>query len=163
MKILLAIDASECSQTATDVVIAQFPRDSAEVRVMNADDWPSGMPTSLAFAEGPAAAAGILNAHDERLRQSAELVSRAAHQLQAAGFQATTAIRAGAPRDAILEAAADWLPDLIVLGSHGRRGLDRFIQGSVSESVARRSPCSVLLVRTPSEANAHHSGQKAHA
>ncbi|HTZ49653.1 MAG TPA: universal stress protein, partial [Verrucomicrobiae bacterium] len=41
----------------------------------------------------------------------------------------------------------DWKADLIVMGSHGRRGFDRLILGSVSESVALHATCSVELVR----------------
>ena len=147
MKILLAIDGSACSQAATQAVIAQFPRERAEVRVLHADDWPNRLPTSLAFAEGLAAASDILEVRDERRRQGEELVSRAAQQLQAAGFQTSTVVRDGDARHAILDVAAKWGPDVIVLGSHGRRGLDRFLLGSVSESVVRHAPCSVEVVR----------------
>jgi nucleotide-binding universal stress UspA family protein len=147
MKILLAIDGSACSQAATQAVIAQFPRDRAEVRVLHADDWPNRLPTSLAFAEGPAAASDILEVRDGRRRQGEELVSRAAQDLRAAGFQTSTEVRDGDARHAILDVAAEWGPDVIVLGSHGRRGMDRFLLGSVSESVVRHAPCSVEVVR----------------
>jgi nucleotide-binding universal stress UspA family protein len=147
MKILLAIDGSDCSQAATQAVIAQFPHERAEVRVLHADDWPNRLPTSLAFAEGPAAASDILDVRDERRRLGEELVSRAGQQLQAAGFQTSTTVREGDPRHAILDVAAEWEADLIVLGSHGRKGLDRFLLGSVSESVVRHAPCSVEIVR----------------
>jgi nucleotide-binding universal stress UspA family protein len=49
----------------------------------------------------------------------------------------------------IVDRAAEWHADLIVLGSHGRHGLDRFLIGSVSEYVARHAPCSVEIVRMP--------------
>jgi nucleotide-binding universal stress UspA family protein len=49
----------------------------------------------------------------------------------------------------ILDTAAKWHADLIVIGSHGRKGLDRFLLGSVSEAVARHAPCSVQIVRVP--------------
>ncbi len=48
---------------------------------------------------------------------------------------------------AIVEEARRWGADLIVVGTHGRRGLDRLLLGSVAEGVARMSPVSVLLVR----------------
>jgi nucleotide-binding universal stress UspA family protein len=147
MKILLAIDESECSQAATRAVIAQFPRDRAEVRVLNVDEWPNRLPTSLAFAEGPTAASDILDVRAQRRRQGEEVVSHAAQQLRAAGFHASTAVREGDARHAILDDATEWGPDVIVLGSHGRKGLDRFLLGSVSESVVRRAPCSVEVVR----------------
>jgi nucleotide-binding universal stress UspA family protein len=147
MKILLAIDESDCSQAATRAVIAQFPPERTEVLVVHADDWPNRLPTSLAFAEGPAAASDILELRDERQRFGQELVARAGQQLQTAGFKTSTAVREGDPRHEILNAASEWIPDVIVLGSHGRRGMDRFLLGSVSESIVRHAPCSVEIVR----------------
>lgn len=53
----------------------------------------------------------------------------------------------GDPRDAILAAAEDVGADLIVMGTHGRRGISRFVIGSVAENVVRRALCPVLTVR----------------
>jgi nucleotide-binding universal stress UspA family protein len=53
----------------------------------------------------------------------------------------------GDPRDVILQAAADVHADLIVIGTHGRRGLSRLLLGSVAEDILRRAPCPVLTVR----------------
>jgi len=47
----------------------------------------------------------------------------------------------------ILDEADAWKADLIVLGSHGRRGMDRFWMGSVSEAVAMNARCSVEVIR----------------
>lgn len=52
----------------------------------------------------------------------------------------------GAPADAILSHAADWHPDLIVMGTHGRTGLAHFLNGSVAESVVRHARLPVLIV-----------------
>ncbi|HKX33559.1 MAG TPA: universal stress protein, partial [Blastocatellia bacterium] len=49
----------------------------------------------------------------------------------------------------ILEEAESWGADLIVLGSHGYRGLTRFLLGSVSNAVATHAKCSVEIVRSP--------------
>lgn len=51
------------------------------------------------------------------------------------------------PRDGILEIARDVNPDLIVMGTHGRRGFSRLVLGSVAEHVLRRAPCPVLVLR----------------
>jgi nucleotide-binding universal stress UspA family protein len=58
----------------------------------------------------------------------------------------------GDPVTAILEAAGEHHCDLIVLGSHGRRGLQRLLHGSVAEEVIRRSICPVLVVKMPAAA-----------
>ncbi|HLS57227.1 MAG TPA: universal stress protein [Zeimonas sp.] len=49
--------------------------------------------------------------------------------------------------DLILDQAKAWPADLVVIGTHGRRGVDRVLMGSDAEQVARRSPVPVLLVR----------------
>ncbi len=54
---------------------------------------------------------------------------------------------AGDARDAILAAASEVGADMIVMGTHGRRGVSRFLIGSVAEHVSRRASCPVLLIR----------------
>ena len=56
-------------------------------------------------------------------------------------------IPAGDARSTILDLAQAWPADLVVLGSHGRRGWDRFLMGSVAESVAVHAHCSVEVTR----------------
>jgi len=53
----------------------------------------------------------------------------------------------GHPAEAIIDCALDWRPDLIIIGSHGKRGVSRFLIGSTASSVASHAPCSVLIVR----------------
>ena len=55
----------------------------------------------------------------------------------------------GEPGEAILRTATERHCDLIVMGTHGRTGLDRIIKGSVAEHVLRRAPCPVLTVKEP--------------
>lgn len=56
---------------------------------------------------------------------------------------------AGDPADAIVRIAEAEHIDLIVMGTHGRRGLSRLLMGSVAESVVRAAPCPVLTVKQP--------------
>ena len=53
--------------------------------------------------------------------------------------------------DAIIEQAKKWPADLIVMGTHGRRGMSRLVMGSDAELIVRMAPCPVLLVRTASD------------
>jgi nucleotide-binding universal stress UspA family protein len=55
------------------------------------------------------------------------------------------------PVEAIVRTAAERHCDLIVLGSHGRQGLQRLLNGSVAEQVMRRAPCPVLVVKLPTK------------
>lgn len=56
---------------------------------------------------------------------------------------------AGDPADAIVRTAESENVDLIVMGTHGRRGITRLLMGSVAEAVVRRAPCPVLTVKQP--------------
>ena len=53
----------------------------------------------------------------------------------------------GAPADEVIRAAGDGGYDLVVMGTHGRRGIRHLVLGSVAEAVVRGAPCSVLVVR----------------
>ena len=94
-----------------------------------------------------------LAAVEEALRAEAQTVlDRAAAQAQAAGVTASTAMVAAAREPiatTLLTEAANWNADLIVMGTHGRRGIGRAVLGSVAESLLRTATLPVLLVRTP--------------
>jgi nucleotide-binding universal stress UspA family protein len=64
-----------------------------------------------------------------------------------AGTAAMQFVQKGSPGPEIVKAATQWPADLIVIGSHGRRGLTRAVLGSVAEAVMRHAPCPVLVVR----------------
>ena len=146
MNILLAIDDSACSAAATHAVIDQFAPSHTRVRVLHADDWPNGMPPSMGFAEGSAAAEHVLGLHRLRRSNAAALLESTADQLRRAGFTTSASLRDGDPRQTIVDCATEWPADLIVMGSHGKTGFERML-GSVSDSVARHAPCSVEIVR----------------
>ena len=148
MKILLAVDMSDCSEAAARSVRAQFVPTGNEVRVLYAVDWERHVPPPYAFAQGRDAAASIVALRDSMMRAAEAYVRRVAAPLREAGFSVTTDVcPEGDPRTVILDMAANWPADLIVVGSHGRTGLDRFLLGSVSERVVRHAPCSVQVVR----------------
>jgi nucleotide-binding universal stress UspA family protein len=73
-----------------------------------------------------------------------EQISR---QVQAAGYKTVTAIRFGHPADEIIAYAGQQSCDLIVMSTHGRSGIGRWVYGSVADKVLRSSTTPVLLVR----------------
>jgi nucleotide-binding universal stress UspA family protein len=147
MKILLPFDGAPCSTTAIDAVVAQFRPANTEVRLLHVVEWPRSLPMHLALGEGPTAGADLLASRDRAFQEGEGLVARAAQRLHEAGFTTSHSVIAGDARECIIAAAEDWHPDLIVIGSHGWKGFDRFFLGSVSEAVVRRAPCSVEVVR----------------
>jgi nucleotide-binding universal stress UspA family protein len=64
-----------------------------------------------------------------------------------AGEVEAAEIVSGDAKTVILDEAKQWNADLVVLGSHGWHGVDRFMMGSVSEAVAMHAPCSVEIIR----------------
>ena len=86
----------------------------------------------------------------DEVRSSAhEAVAEARKTLEAAGMKIVPGETTpeGDPRVVLLAQAKEWDADLIVLGSYGRRGMDRILMGSVSESVALHAHCSVEVIR----------------
>ena len=65
------------------------------------------------------------------------------------GSPARALVRTGPAASTIGQTAIDEHVDLVVVGTHGRSGLDRLIVGSVAERVVRVAPCPVLVVKTP--------------
>jgi nucleotide-binding universal stress UspA family protein len=64
-------------------------------------------------------------------------------------------VRIGSPAHVILNVAREWDADLVVLGTHGRRGMPRFFLGSVAETVLHKAPCSVLVIPPATSAPGH--------
>jgi len=148
VKILLAVDRSDYGLAAARAVVSQFAGHRHHVRLFHVTDWETHLPIALQFAQGPHAAHSVLSFENHVTRDAQQYLERLATSLRAAGFIVTIEIQPeGDAKTAILAAAAAWPADLIVMGSHGRTGLDRVLLGSVSEGVVHRAPCSVEIVR----------------
>lgn len=156
MKILLAIDDSEFSKAALTALIREFRPERAEVHVLHVVEPLKLAPTAVGFGVGPSVPGDFIGVVEQWVDHAEVLVSQAAEALKSAGFGATTSVREGDAKHEILEYAEQWKPDLILIGSHGRKGLGRFLLGSVSEAVARHARCSVQIVRL-----AHPDSEKA--
>lgn len=142
MKVLLAVDDSKFSEAATEAVIRQMRPEQTEVCVLHVVE-----PLLLIPYYYMGQVASLETAQQKRLAEGKELATRTGQRLVQGGFKVQTDVKEGDPRAMVLDYAAAWNPDLIVVGSHGRKGLDRFLIGSVAESVARHAACSVLIVR----------------
>ena len=92
----------------------------------------------------------VAKVEQERRKEAKELVERAVRHLRKVGFKASEIVEQGDTKTRIVDHAANWHADLIVLGSHGWKGLGRFLMGSVSEAVTRHAGCSVEVVRSRS-------------
>ncbi|MDE3135058.1 MAG: universal stress protein [Acidobacteriota bacterium] len=147
MKILLAIDDSRFSKAALQSVLTLAPPKGTHVRVLHVIE-----PPSVLVARGLGGYNANLRMVWEAQRKNGQaLVEQFAKDLAAGGFKVTTSIVQGEARSKIVDVARKWHADLIVVGSHGRRGLERFLMGSVSGAVVHHAPCSVQVVRPGSK------------
>jgi len=69
-------------------------------------------------------------------------------ELVTSGLKAECSIEFGSPADAILDKAEALDVNLLIMGSHGKKGLSRLIMGSVAETVVRKANCPVLIVKS---------------
>jgi nucleotide-binding universal stress UspA family protein len=145
MKILLAVDNSKFSEAATEAVLKLVKPQDTRVRVLSVKEQPAHLTAGGMAGYDPE----LDNELKEEVTEGEELVSKTAELLRSKGFEVTSSAEWGDPKYKIIDIAEEWGADLIVLGSHGRSGLRRFLMGSVSEAVARHAHCSVTIVRVP--------------
>jgi len=143
-RILLATDGSPCSQRAVESVAERPWPAGSEVRVI-----------SVPVFAGPAIQAGYIDAasweaiHGSATIEANRAVDEALNRFKQAALKADGTVPVGleGPKASILDEAEQWKADLIVAGSHGWRGWDRFLLGSVSEALALHAPVSVEVIR----------------
>ncbi|MFB6352941.1 MAG: universal stress protein, partial [Halobacteriales archaeon] len=82
--------------------------------------------------------------------EGADRTAEIAEAAESAGVEAVTDVRHGVADETIVDYVRAHDIDLVVMGTHGRRGVDRQLLGSVTERVVRTSPVPVLTVRQPS-------------
>jgi nucleotide-binding universal stress UspA family protein len=139
--ILVPHDFSETAEKAFDFALDLAGKLGAHMTVLHAYEIPT-----YAFPEGPVLTVEMM-AQIERAAATAldGILSRASRR--SPGVKVTTELRQGAAWREIDQAAVDLKADLIVLGTHGRRGLARALLGSVAEKIVRTAACPVLTVR----------------
>jgi nucleotide-binding universal stress UspA family protein len=139
--ILVPTDFSDPSKAALDYAVDLAEKLGAGVHVMHAFELPIvGFPdgTMVLTAE---MASRIINAGQKALD---DLVAKYASRKLASPLHAF--LEQADPREAVLSAAKKVNADMIIMGTHGRRGIARALIGSVTESLVRTSPIPVLTI-----------------
>jgi len=139
-RLLVPVDGSDPADTALEFALEEYP--DADITVLSVID-----PTDVGYGSVEAAPSTF-----ERLQQSAEkrtknVLDEAESRAAEHGMEVTRETVIGMPSRAIVEWAENNDVDGIVIGSHGRQGVTRVLLGSVAESVVRRSPVPVTVVR----------------
>lgn len=141
-RVLVATDGSESSAHALESVASLPWPAQTDVTVM------SVLETTIPLADPGYLPANLMDAvFEENKRLAQQALDDAKTLFDARHITASFKLVEGTPKTAILETAKSLHTDLIVVGSHGRRGLQRVLLGSVSETVALHAGCSVLIVR----------------
>jgi nucleotide-binding universal stress UspA family protein len=148
MRVLLAVDESEYSTAAARALAARPWPAEGEVRVMSVVDL---APSFLQAAFEPAFIdpSGMDDLREQALERAQNSITGAREILAGAGLRTSEylSVLLEPPKKSILDQAKDWHADLIAVGSHGRRGFQRLLLGSVSEAVAMHAHCTVEIVR----------------
>lgn len=145
-KILVATDGSEYSRAAIEAVADRLLPAQTEVRVVSVYKRISGLMTFESMGVTTEYYAEI----DSKVIKAAENAAAEAVKIlqqKNPNLIVTTAVIEGSPKDIILKEAESFGADLIVVGSHGRGAVQRFLMGSVSQAVALHATCSVEIVR----------------
>ncbi|HEX3179387.1 MAG TPA: universal stress protein [Methylomirabilota bacterium] len=139
-RILVATDFAESAERALECAVDLAKIHGAELVLLH---------VYMDLPAYPEVSAGqVATIYEEQRRWVDDALDRRARSARASGVLARALVRTGAPAPVIAETAADERVDLVVVGTHGRSGLDRLLVGSVAERVVRTAPCPVLVAKT---------------
>ena len=138
MDVLVALDDSDPAWEALEYTLTEHG--DAKITVIHVVD-----PSETVYGEY--AHFGVESLIEERTEQAEELYDRARERAEEFDIDIQTETIVGQPARAVVEYATDNEFDHVVVGSHGRRGFSRVLLGSVAETVARRVPVPVTIVR----------------
>lgn len=146
MKVLIATDGSMYSDIAVESVAKrEWPADS-QLRVISVLEH-----SSLESITAGEYAFKLDEIREEVRQMMKQIASTAADTLSRPDRPASYVVREGLVAQEILEEAKEWGADLIVVGTHGRKGISKFLLGSVAQKIAIHAKCSVEIVRKPQE------------
>jgi nucleotide-binding universal stress UspA family protein len=155
-RILVPVDGSATSNAGLREAIRLAQAQGASLQLVHVADQHyvamMGLEPSIGIEE---IMASVTKAGRQTLRRATAVVRKAGLAPSAVLLETLT----GPAADPIVRQAKKWGADLIVIGTHGRRGVRRLLMGSDAEQVVRTSPVPVLLVRSP-EAAAASSTQR---
>ena len=140
-KILVPLDGSELSEEALEAAIPLARAFGSEILLVGVLDLTAGMYDVYAEAFNPV----DLRAQLEKFLESA--LDRAKTRAEAIGLKVRRFLRVGVPHEEIAALSAQEGGELIVMTTHGRKGLSHLLLGSVTEKVIRTAECPILVIR----------------
>ncbi len=140
--LLLATDGSTYSDAAAAEAIAMTKQLASRLTVLSVAPSESMSPMDIVSSQMQRDLIA-----EKEIREAEQNVKKVKGAAEKAGLRADGLIMGGKPSEAIIQTAMDKQADLIVLGSHGKTGVERLLMGSVAERVIVLSSCPVLVVK----------------
>jgi nucleotide-binding universal stress UspA family protein len=143
-KILIAVDASDYSQKAVQYGMDLARQLKSEVALIHVDEFPI-----MANVGGDPIMGDQMIIMPELVEIQKDSANHLLEQMVSEygkGLTVTKILKSGDIKSEILETAKSWEASIIIVGTHGRTGLDHFLLGSMAESITRHSECPVLIV-----------------
>ena len=146
-RILIAVDDSPYSDQAVKYGVLLAKNLGSKITLVHVDEIPISSPYSAdpLLNESPAMIPELMHIQEE----ASKLLFKKIKDQYGDVVEMSTVTKIGRAQDEILFVADDCKADMIILGTHGRTGFDHFISGSVSESVARKAKCPILIIPNP--------------
>jgi nucleotide-binding universal stress UspA family protein len=141
-KILVPTDFSAHADIAAEFAVGLAQKFGAEICFLHVYDIPTYVLPDGAILPAPDVVGNLISDVEDNLE-------RVRARYAAEGVRVSVEMRQGVPLPQIVKFAQDYESDLIVMGTHGRTGIEHFLIGSVAEKVVRKAPCPVLTVRRP--------------
>ena len=146
MKVLIAVDQSECSQMAVQSVVKRHWPTNSEFRIISVCEPIATQCVGYSAAYFPTV---LVEAEQSLRKQSKEYIKETVAEVQKnfVDHKVSGEVLDGYAWRSIVDDANHWGADLIIVGSHGRSGLSRIFLGSVAEAVAGHASCSVEIIK----------------
>ena len=138
-RVLCPIDFSEHSLAALDLALKIAQRNDAMLYLLNVAPMPAG---AAGFQPVP------MDPYPYLEKDGRKRLEKLARERIPTVVRYETLVVSGDPAELVLNAARDLDADLIVIGTHGRKGLSHLVLGSVAERVVRESPAPVLTAHS---------------
>ncbi|WP_395627574.1 universal stress protein [Daejeonella sp.] len=143
-RILIAVEDSPYSEQALNYGVLLAKNLGSKITLVHVDEIPISSPYSAdpLLNESPVMIPELMHIQEEASKALFKKIEDKYGQI----VKISTVTKIGRAQDEILAVADECKADMIILGTHGRTGFDHFISGSVSESVARKAKCPVLII-----------------
>ncbi len=138
-RVLCPTDFSEVSTKAEAYATALAQHYGAALHLLHVDP---PMPIMAPYGEIPV----DVRLFEEQREQALADLAKAGDRARAGGVDTETSVRGGHPAREILAVIEEQATDLLVLGTHGRGGVEHLLLGSVAEKIVRKAPCPVMVV-----------------